>query len=108
MTPTQEATKLEADLCVAFVEPIRILILYALDERPHNVTEICRRLNAPQPAVSRHLKVLRNLGMVKATKLGNVVIYELTDRRFIEALNILRSALRDSVASKSDLVSRAL
>ena len=39
---TQEVSQLEADLCFALADPIRILILYTLDEQPRNVTEKSR------------------------------------------------------------------
>ena len=102
--PTQEVSQLEANLCYAFVDPTRILILYALNERPHNVTELTHQLSISQPKVSRHLKVLRDLGMVYATRQGATFIYELTDCRLIEALDILRGVLHDNIADKASLV----
>lgn len=106
--PTPEISKLEADLCYAFVEPIRILILYALHEKPHNVTELTHRFEAAQPTISRHLKILRDLGIVTTKRQGTTITYELADHRFIEALDILRSVLRDSITIKSDLINKIM
>jgi hypothetical protein len=53
-TLAQEVSQLEADLCFALADPTRILILYALDEQPRNVTEITNELNITQPTGSRH------------------------------------------------------
>jgi len=103
-TPTHEISQLEANLCYAFVDSTRILILYALNERPHNVTELTHYLGAPQPKISRHLKVLRDLGLVHTTRQGVTITYELTDRRLIEALNILRGVLRDNIAMKANVI----
>lgn len=103
-TPTPEVSQLEANLCYAFVDPTRILILYALNERSHNVTELTQELSASQPKVSRHLKVLRDLGLVFRTRQGVNTSYELADERLIEALDILRGVLYDSIAVKADLV----
>jgi DNA-binding transcriptional ArsR family regulator len=58
-----------------------------------------------QPAVSRHLKVLRERGMVLATRVGPTVEYRLGDRRLIEALDLLRAALRDHLAHRAGVVS---
>jgi ArsR family transcriptional regulator len=102
---THEVSELEADLCYAFVDPIRILILYALNEQPHNVTELTNELGIPQPTTSRHLKVLRDHGLVRTTRHGVSIRYELADCRLIEALNILRTVLRDQISSKANLVS---
>jgi DNA-binding transcriptional ArsR family regulator len=102
---TQEISRLEADLCYAFVDATRILILYALNERPHNVTELTRLLGTTQPTISRHLRVLRNLGMVHTTRQGITITYLLSDCRLIEALDILRDVLRDNIEVKANLVS---
>jgi ArsR family transcriptional regulator len=101
---THEVYQLEANLCYAFVDPTRILILYALNKRPHSVTELTQHLQTNQPKVSRHLKVLRDLGMVRITRQGTTVIYELADYRLIEVLDILRGVLRDSVTDKASLL----
>lgn len=103
-TPTQEFSELEANLCNAFVDSTRILILYKLNERPHNVTELTHQLGTTQPKISRHLKVLRDLGLVRATRQGVTMMYELADCRLIEVLDILRGFLRDSIAVRANLI----
>ena len=103
-TPTQEVSQLEANLCNAFVDPTRILILYKLNERPHNVTELTHQLGTTQPKVSRHLKILRDLGLVRATRQGVTITYELADCRLIEALDILRGVLKDSITVRANLI----
>ena len=100
----QEISQLEANLCVALADPTRLLILYALNERARNVTELTNELGTTQPTTSRHLKVLRERGLVRTTRQGVNVIYELTDSRLIEALDLLRSVLRTSIAQKADLI----
>jgi ArsR family transcriptional regulator len=103
-TPTQEVSQLEANLCNAFVDATRILILYKLNERPHNVTELTDHLHVTQPKISRHLKVLRDLGMVRSTRQGVTITYELADCRLIEALDLLRGVLRDSITVRANLI----
>jgi ArsR family transcriptional regulator len=101
---SQEVSQLEANLCSAFADPTRILILYALNEQPLNVTELTKELSITQPTVSRHLKILRERGLVQASRQGTFVTYELADQRLIDALDILRSVLRDTIAHKADLI----
>jgi ArsR family transcriptional regulator len=100
----QEVSQLEADLCFALADPTRILILYALDDQPHNVSEITDELNIPQPTTSRHLKILRERGLVHTERNGTTITYHLTDRRLIDALDILRSVLRDRLAHRASLM----
>ncbi len=95
---------MEAELCSAFADPTRILILYELDERPRNVNELTSDLNLPQPTVSRHLKVLRERGLVSAERQGTNMLYSLTDRRLIEALDTLRAVMRDRIVHRANLI----
>ncbi len=106
-TLKQEIIQLEADFCAALSEPTRILILYALNDQPLNVTELTSELNIPQPTTSRHLKVLRERGLVYTERQGTVVIYHLADTRIIQAMDLLRSAMRDRLTQQANLVEEA-
>ena len=101
----QEVTRLHADICSALADPTRILLLYALSERPHTVNELSALLTLSQPATSRHLKVLPERGLVSATRHAQNIEYALNDRRIIDALDTLRAVLRDSLAHRALLVS---
>jgi len=103
-TLKQEIIQLEADFCAALSEPIRIFILYALNEQPLNVTEITNELGIPQPTTSRHLKVLRERGLVYTERQGTVITYHLADNRIIDALDLLRSAMRDRMTQRANLI----
>jgi ArsR family transcriptional regulator, virulence genes transcriptional regulator len=96
-----EINQLHADFCSALAEPKRLLILYSLAESPKHVTELAEALGASQPAVSRHLKILRENGMVSATRSGLAVSYSLVDARVIEALDLLRAAMRDQITRRA-------
>ncbi len=104
-THTQEVSQLEADLFNAFVDSTRILILYSLGRQPHNVTELTNELGISQSKTSRHLKVLRDHGLVRTTRHGVSIMYELADCRLIEALNIFRAVLHDQITHKANMVS---
>jgi ArsR family transcriptional regulator len=95
-------------MCEGLADPTRILILYALSEAPRNVGELAEALNAPQPTVSRHLKVLRERDMVRAERLGPAVQYSLNDPRIIEALDILRAVLASRLKSQAALALTAV
>lgn len=103
-TLAQEVSQLEADLCFALADPTRILMLYALDERSRNVTELTQELSITQPTASRHLKILRDRGLVSANRQGVNIHYELKDKRLIQALDLLRSVLRDRLAYRANLM----
>lgn len=100
----QEVSQLEADLCFALADPTRILILYALDEQARNVTELTEELGATQPTTSRHLKILRERGLVNTIRQGTTITYQLADKRLIQALDLLRSVLRDRITHNANLM----
>jgi DNA-binding transcriptional ArsR family regulator len=100
----QEISQLEADFCFALSDPTRILILYALSEAPLNVTELTNELGVTQPTTSRHLKVLRDRGLVHTTRQGTTITYQLSDKRLIQALDLLRSVMRDGLTQRMSLI----
>lgn len=99
-----EVTQLHAEICAGLADPTRILILYALSQGSRNVTELCNELKMPQPLISRHLKILRERGMVTTERHGTVIIYSLGDTRLVEALDLLRAAMREILSKRASLV----
>ncbi len=109
MTDTlrEEVVRLHAQVCSALADPNRILLIYSLAEQPLNVNELSRHLEIPQPAISRHLKTLRERGMVIAVRDGQSVVYSLADMRIVKALDLLRAMLADSLKDQAELAKRA-
>lgn len=103
-TLAQEISVMEADLCSAFADSTRILMLYALNEKPRNVGELANDLQVSQSAASRHLKVLRDRGLVFAERQGTNIEYRLADPRLIEALDLLRLIMRDRIVRHASLM----
>ena len=103
-TLAQEISQLEADFCFALSDPSRLLILYTLGENSHNVTDLANALGLAQPTASRHLKILRDRGLVFAVRQGTSVTYHLADPRLIDALDMLRTVMRDRLAHRAELM----
>ncbi len=62
----------------AIAEPRRRAIIGVLvDGRAHSVGEVVERLRIPQPAVSKHLGVLRKVGIVSVSRHGQRRLYRL-------------------------------
>jgi ArsR family transcriptional regulator len=104
----EEINLLHASFCRALSEPKRILILYALKEKPRHVSALAEYLNIPQPTVSRHLRILRNQSLVRSEREGSAVIYYLADYRIIEVLEVMRQILCDSLTHRTDLLQSPL
>ncbi|MFN3307599.1 MAG: ArsR/SmtB family transcription factor [Anaerolineales bacterium] len=104
---SQEVNQLHADLCSALADPTRILLLYTLSAGSRTVNELTADFGLPQSTISRHLKTLRERGLVIATRKGQMVEYALADKRLIQALDLLREVLRDSVLYRASVVQEA-
>ena len=101
---TQEVSQLHADICSALADPKRILLIYSLAEMPKSVNDLAEELGISQPAASRSLKVLRERGLVYAQRQGTTLEYRLTDIRLVDALNMLRTVLRDRLTHNANLM----
>lgn len=100
---TQEITALHAGICSALADPRRILILYALNDKPRNVSELAEELDISQPTASRHLNLLRERGLVTAKREGQSVVNSLADQRIIQALDLLREVLASNLQGQAAL-----
>lgn len=66
-------------------DPVRRDILAMLAAREHSAGDIAERFPISQPAVSRHLKVLREAGLTDVRVEGQRRIYVLTPAPLVEA-----------------------
>jgi len=64
-----------AQLISALADPTRRAVLERLKEGPRPVGEIARGLPVTRPAVSQHLKVLKDAGLVADKSVGTRRIY---------------------------------
>lgn len=106
-TLREEVLRLHAQVCSGLADPNRILIIYSLADGPHNVTEISNIVELPQTTVSRHLKILRDRGIVRFERDGQTINYSLTDRRYIQALDLLRGILAEQLVDQAALAKEA-
>ena len=66
--------------------PRRKILAY-LSETSLTAGEIAERFDMSKPALSKHLKVLENAGMVKSEKKGQFVHYSLADQDMLATLH---------------------
>ena len=68
-----------AELFKAVSDPTRLKIINALILSEMCVCDIAALMSMTQPAVSHHLKILRQMQLVKYRREGKIVYYELDD-----------------------------
>lgn len=66
----------------AIADPVRREILVMLRDGPRSAGQIAARFAISRPAVSRHLRVLRESGLVRDDPAGRQRIYRLDPARF--------------------------
>lgn len=74
--------RLPNDLFSAIADPTRREILATLRARPLPVHEIAAQFDVSRPAISKHLRVLTDAGLVAARRAGKENLYELRAEAF--------------------------
>lgn len=69
-----------SDAFNAVAEPQRRKILLLLKERERSVNELANALRITQPQTSKHLRVLREVGLVRVREAGQQRLYALDAR----------------------------
>ena len=75
MIPIVARAATTSDAFNAIAEPRRRDILMFLSTREHAVGDIVDALELAQPSVSKHLKVLRDVGLVDVRREGRQIFY---------------------------------
>ena len=73
-----------ADFYKALGDVTRLTILQSLTGKEMCVCEIIERLRMSQPAISHHLKILKQAGLVKDCREGKWIYYSLNENVFAE------------------------
>ena len=84
----------------ALSDPIRLEILSFLRDGEKCVCEIVPHLNLIQPVVSRHLKILKDAGLVRCRKDGTKRMYSIVDQRIYDVTDDLTSELVDALTKE--------
>ena len=103
-----EINLLHERICYALGDPKRLMLLYLIHFGPKTVNELTHLMDAPQPTISRHLRVLRERGLVVTHRCGPAVIYSLANPRLIDALDTLREVLNQQLLDQSELTETIL
>lgn len=91
-----------ADALPLLSEPLRLRLLDVLAREELSVNDLARVVAAPQPTVSRHLKVLTAAGWLARRNLGTTSLTRLDPARLSPALATLIALLRDDPARAAE------
>jgi DNA-binding transcriptional ArsR family regulator len=94
MTVQQEnQNRFKSTVFHALSDPIRLEIVAYLRDGEKCVCEIVPHLNLIQPLISRHLKILKDAGIVRCRKDGTKRMYSIVDPRIFNVVDALTSEL---------------
>lgn len=82
--------KKEVKILKALADETRLKIVDFLRDGERCVCEIIPITSKSQPAVSQHLKILTEAGILESRKEGTSIYYRIKDNRVIDAVQILR------------------
>jgi len=94
----------QADLCSVFSNAKRLKLLDLLrEDGERTVTELQEATDIPQSTVSRHLKLMRDQGVVEKRNDGVHSYYTLSDERVATSMELMRGVLLDRLERDDQL-----
>jgi ArsR family transcriptional regulator len=82
----------------ALSDSIRLKIIEYLANEERCVCEIISYLKIPQPIISRHLKILKDCGIVKDRRDGTRRFYSITDKRIFGVIDAVSPKVVESLS----------
>ena len=92
--------RFKAKIFKALSDPIRLEIIEFLRDGEKCVCEITPHLNLIQPLVSRHLKILKDSGLVAYRKDGNKRLYSIPNQKILEVVDSLTPSIIDFLSKR--------
>ena len=84
----------------ALGEPLRLRILQVLAQGGSGVSALVRSVGSTQPNVSKHLRILQEVGLVERRPQGSGVNYSIADASVLELCDIVCAGVRERLAAQ--------
>jgi DNA-binding transcriptional ArsR family regulator len=93
-----DSSKTTAQMLRALAEPRRVAILKLIRKRELRAGEIANNFNTTRPAISQHLRVLTNAGLLSERRRGTSRLYRLRLEGFTQLRSLLDVFWEDALA----------
>lgn len=103
-----EIYELHARVCKAIADPKRLLIINELRDGPRSVGDIALALGFSQPNTSQHLAIMRERGILTASRSGSTIYYSMRSPKVLAAVDLLREFMSEDLAARGKVGQRAL
>ena len=98
---TNEALDLIAARFKVLAEPLRLRILHTLQDGEKSVNELSEMVEASQPNVSKHLKILQDAGVLNRQQKGNAALYSIADESIFELCEVVCNSLEKRLENQA-------
>ncbi|MGC9111006.1 MAG: ArsR/SmtB family transcription factor [candidate division WOR-3 bacterium] len=96
-----QINNLLAKLLEALAHPVRLEIVRLLSRKALQVNEIARHFPIDLSVVSRHLRILETIGVLRFYRQGRNIFYQLTDRKVLEILKVAERIVGGKIIQRS-------
>src|SRR5688572_28384433 len=94
---SQASGSQQAEVLTVLADPTRMSVLELLRQKPLSVGELAQRLPVSRPAVSQHLKILREARLVSERRVGTRHYFGLNPAGLAEAREYIDSMWQDAL-----------
>jgi len=84
----------------ALGEPVRLRILQILAQGECPVSRLVSLIGSTQPNISKHLRVLQDVGLVERRPQGSVANYAIADATVLELCDLVCAGVRERLESQ--------
>lgn len=103
-----DSYEVRARVCKAIADPRRLLIINMLRDGPRSVGQIALAAGLSQPNTSQHLAILRERGILNASRSGSATYYSLRNPKVLAAVDLLWESMSEDIAARGRVVKRGL
>lgn len=101
---SNEALDLIAMRFKVLAEPLRLRILHTLQDGEKSVNELSEAVEASQPNVSKHLKILQESGILNRRQKGNAVYYSIADESIFQLCELVCNSLEQRLKNHAKIL----
>ena len=95
---------MQADLLKSLADPNRLMLLAELGDGEKSVGELARSQGLRHSYASQLLSILRNAGVIKARRHGNMVYYRLTSDKMTTACDMVCEIIVEQLQHQRDML----
>ncbi len=100
---SKEVFEMQSRFCQAMSHAARLEIVHILRDDPQHVGGLARAMGLSQATLSRHLAVLRNIGLVTVQRQGQENIYQLANPKIGIICDLMCQVLAEQLTHQAEI-----